>query len=96
MRRSSAHGNMTVEDEIDGRRPAEGSPTAEGCPPRVFDDEVPRAGRGGSMTNDDGFPQTSSDTLVTVETKSWFSRIGSALTGLLIGPLVVVSACSLP
>lgn len=45
------------------------------------------------MTDDDGFStQTASDTLVTVETKSWFSRIGSSLTGLLIGPLIVLGA----
>lgn len=42
---------------------------------------------------DDGASsQTGADTLTEVTSRSWFSRIGSSLTGLLIGPLVILGA----
>ena len=43
--------------------------------------------------HDDGTPSFSgSDSFTTVETKSWFARIGSSLSGMLFGPLVVLGA----
>ena len=43
--------------------------------------------------NDDGsFGSSGSETFTEVSTRSWFSRIGSSLTGLLIGPLVILGA----
>ncbi len=42
---------------------------------------------------DDGAnSQTGPDTVTEVTSRSWFSRIGSSLTGLLIGPLVILGA----
>ncbi len=43
--------------------------------------------------HDDGWTsQTSADTVTEVTSRSWFSRIGSSLTGLLIGPLLILGA----
>lgn len=49
------------------------------------------------MSNfDDGnFTGSSGDTFTEVTSRSWFSRIGSSLTGMLIGPLVVLIAIGL-
>ena len=42
---------------------------------------------------DDGtLHPTGSDTVTEVTSRSWFSRIGSSLTGLLVGPLVILGA----